>query len=73
MAEHPLVTYRKVRNLTQLALARELHVSRTTVARWECGDRKVGKRKLPEVSEKTGIDRRALRPDLDELLSGAAA
>lgn len=64
---HPLVTYRKRRGLTQKDLAAELDVARETVARWETG-RRIDNDLLPRVSERTGISRGALRPDLAKLL-----
>jgi transcriptional regulator with XRE-family HTH domain len=67
---HPLVAYRKQHGLTQKGLARQLDVARETVARWEKGIRKVDDDLLPRVSERTGIPRNVLRPDLDKLLDG---
>lgn len=66
-AVHPLVTYRKQQRLTQKGLAALLEVARETVARWETG-RRIDDDLLPRVSERTGITRSALRPDLAELL-----
>ena len=64
---HPLAAYRKRRGLTQRALAAELDVARETVARWETG-RKIDDDLLPKVSDRTGIPRGMLRPDLAKLL-----
>ena len=64
---HPLVTYRKQHALTQKGLAAYLEVARETVARWETG-RRIDDELLPKVSERTGIPRGALRPDLAKLL-----
>lgn len=64
---HPLVTYRKQHGLTQKGLAAHLDVARETVARWETG-RKIDDDLLPKVSERTGISRSVLRPDLARLL-----
>ncbi len=69
---HPLKTYRKTADLTQLELADKLGVTRTTVARWEGGKRKVDRELVLTVSEKTGIPKRDLRPDLAELMGEAA-
>jgi transcriptional regulator with XRE-family HTH domain len=67
IAVHPLVAYRKRRGLTQKGLAEELRVARETVARWETG-RKIDDDLLARVSERTGIARGELRPDLARLL-----
>lgn len=64
---HPLVVYRKEKGLTQKGLAGILDVARETVARWETG-RKIDDDQLPKVSERTGIPRGVLRPDLAKLL-----
>lgn len=64
---HPLVAYRKERGLTQKGLAAHLKVARETVARWETG-RRIDDELLPMVSERTGIARGVLRPDLAKLL-----
>lgn len=60
--------YRLGRKLTQDALAKELGVTSITVSRWETGERKIAPSKLNEVSEKTGIPKPELRPDLAELI-----
>lgn len=69
--DHPLKTYRTGRDLTQDALAKELGVSSITISRWETGARKIDTDLLSEISEKTGIPKRQLRPDLAELLAPA--
>lgn len=66
-AVHPLAAYRKQKGLTQKALAAALDVARETVARWETG-RKIDDDLVPKVSERTGIPRGVLRPDLAKLL-----
>lgn len=67
---HPLKTYRANQTppMRRAALARLLKVSKTTVARWEEGRRKIDQDKLQKVSKETGIPIRELRPDLAELL-----
>lgn len=69
-----LIKYRQDTGKTQQDLANECRVPRETVARWELGLRKIsasrkdGPSKLDVVSEKTGIPKPELRPDLAELL-----
>jgi len=65
-ASHPLETYRKTHSMTRAALARHLSVSKTTVARWELGIRKIDLDLVPEVSRITGIPPKELRPDAVE-------
>lgn len=65
---HPLRAYRNARGLSRDDLAALLGVSKPTVWRWEAGKRKVDEELLPAVSEKTGISKADLRPDLAELL-----
>ena len=68
--DHPLKTYREKQEppLSQADLAKLLNVSFITVWRWEAHKRSIDERLLPSVSEKTGISRDKLRPDLAELL-----
>jgi len=54
--------------LSQREFAALLGVARETVARWESGSRKIDEDLLPIVSERTGIPKTVLRPDLVELL-----
>lgn len=68
---HPLVIYRKRHDLTQKGLAAQLDVARETVARWERG-RPIDTDLLPRVSERTGIPKHVLRPDLAKLMDEAA-
>jgi transcriptional regulator with XRE-family HTH domain len=68
IGSHPLKDYREANGLTQEALAGELGVSSITVSRWETGARKIDPELLGAVSEKTGIPKRELRPDLADLL-----
>lgn len=67
-----LTDYREKQGMTPAEFARFLNQPRPTVHRWETGERKIGRSKLPEVSEKTGIPRRDLRPDLADLMNEAA-
>jgi len=66
-AVHPLAAYRKQHGLTQKGLAAQLDVARETIARWETG-RRIDDELLPRVSDRTGIPRGVLRPDLARLL-----
>jgi transcriptional regulator with XRE-family HTH domain len=68
--EHPLKAYRlrQEPRLSQAKFAKRLGVTRTTVARWETGTRKVDHELLPRVVEETGIAPSDLRPDLADLL-----
>ena len=72
MADHALKTYRTEQGLTQDALAKQLGVHPLTVSRWEIGARKIDTTKLDGISEKTGIPKRDLRPDLAEVMREAA-
>ena len=67
---HPLKAFREKHNppLTQRELAALLDVKKSTVWRWEANKRSIDKDLLPRVSEKTGIARSVLRPDLVDLL-----
>ncbi len=60
--------YRTEKGLSQAALGKELGVTDVTVSRWETGRRKIDDELLPMVSEKTGIPKIKLRPDLARLL-----
>jgi transcriptional regulator with XRE-family HTH domain len=72
VGNHPLRAYRDQRGQTQDALAKELGVSSITISRWETGARKIDADLLPAISEKTGIPKRDLRPDLAEVMREAA-
>lgn len=63
-----LTDYRTQRGWTPAELARFLEEDRPTVHRWETGARKIGPDKIEHVSEKTGIPKRYLRPDLAEVM-----
>lgn len=62
---HPLKAYRAKAGLTQLDLADRLGVTRTSVARWETGARKIDANLVAKISRETGIGVLELRPDLD--------
>lgn len=64
MGIHPLKDYRERSDLTQLELARQLGVTRETVARWETGRRKIDPARAARISEATGVPRKELRPDV---------
>lgn len=68
MGNHPLQSFRERQQLTKAALAKLLGVSRPTAHRWETGARKIGVDSLSQVSERTGIPKRELRPDLADAL-----
>ena len=66
----PLQTFREDRGWSQAEMARFLGVSRATFNRWEQLKRRVGRKHLAAVSEKTKIATRKLRPDLAKILEG---
>jgi transcriptional regulator with XRE-family HTH domain len=72
-ATHPIKLYREAQRLTQNDLAERLGVARTTVARWETGERNIDDELLPKVSELTGITKAILRPDLARMLAQTEA
>lgn len=74
VSKNPLTAFRisQTPQLTKAGLAKLLGVSRSIAHRWESGERKIGLDLLPSVSEKTGIPKRELRPDLAEKLEEAA-
>jgi transcriptional regulator with XRE-family HTH domain len=65
-AQHPLRLYRENHSpkLSQESLAERLGVARLTVLRWESGERKIDRTLVSDVSKKTGIPVKDLRPDL---------
>jgi transcriptional regulator with XRE-family HTH domain len=72
--KHPLkvlADYRAAAKKTQADLAQDLGVAVMTVSRWETGDRKIGIKTLSLVSEKTGLPKRELRPDLADTMQEA--
>lgn len=64
-----LKAYRASNGITQDALAKELGVHPLSVSRWETGERRLDRGLLNLVSEKTGIPKRELRPDIAELMT----
>ena len=52
--------------MTRAALARHLRVSKTTIARWEMGIRKIDEDLVPGIANITGIPAKELRPDAVE-------
>jgi transcriptional regulator with XRE-family HTH domain len=68
-----LTEWREREGLNKAQAAKRVGVPRATWLRWETGVRRPGKDKLPKLEQETGIPTRVLRPDLAELLSGAAA
>ncbi len=73
LQEHPLKTYRVANGLSQEEMAVKLEVSSVSVSRWETGARKIDTDLVPAISEKTGIPKAELRPDLAALFSENAA
>lgn len=63
--------YREDRQMSQAQLGQEFGVAAETIYRWESGNRKIDPDLLPLVSEKTGIPREQLRPDLVNLLGAS--
>lgn len=70
---HPLQAFREKQTppMTRAELARLLGVSRETVHRWENGKRDIDRKKLTDITEKTGISPHELRPDLAEIFEEA--
>ena len=63
-----LTDFRTKNGMNHAELARFLNVGAPLAYRWETGARKIGSTKLDQVSRRTGIPKRELRPDLAELL-----
>lgn len=65
---HPLTTYRLAQEppLSLAGLGRMLGVGTPTISRWEKFQRAIDEDRLEEVSVKTGIPAKVLRPDLFE-------
>jgi transcriptional regulator with XRE-family HTH domain len=70
-AKHPLEAYRTSHEMSRAKLAKLLGVSPVTLFRWEKGDRQPNPTKLADITEKTGIPAKELRPDLVEKLGAA--
>lgn len=68
---HPLTKFRQENHLSQPELARLIGVGRSTIHRWESGERKIKRDLLPAISKKTGIPADQLRPDIAKLFGGA--
>lgn len=64
---HPITEYRRRHHLSLDALGRRVGVTRTTVSRWEKGDRKIKADLVEKVADETGISVQELRPDLGRL------
>lgn len=71
VTKHPLRSFRleQVPPLKKADLARLLNVSKTTIARWEEGRRKIDPELVPNIAEKTGISAQELRPDLADVFA----
>ncbi len=69
-AKHPLEAYREAQQLSRFDLAKRLGISPVTLFRWEKGTRQPNPDKLSDITEKTGIPAKELRPDLAEKLAG---
>lgn len=67
-AVHPLRAYRDTHELSRKKLAKTLGVSVPTLFRWEKGERQPDPDKLSDITAKTGIPAKDLRPDLAEKL-----
>lgn len=67
-----LRAYRKDNKLSQKAAAEIVGVYRESWARWETGMRKIDRKKLSDISQRTGIPKRVLRPDLAEIMREVA-
>jgi transcriptional regulator with XRE-family HTH domain len=70
-AKHPLETYREAQHLSRFDLAKVLGISPVTLFRWEKGTRQPNPKKLSDITEKTGIPAKELRPDLVEKLGAS--
>lgn len=67
-----LKEYRRENSLSRAKFGAQVGVDRATVFRWETGQRRIDKDKVPKVSEVTGLPREVLRPDLAAIFSEAA-
>ncbi len=66
---HPLTAWRQHHTppLSIRQAAKKLRVSAASMSRWERRKQQVADRLVPQVSKRTGIPARELRPDLAEL------
>lgn len=71
-ATHSLKQFMDGRGWKQAEMAKFLDVPPGTLSRWLSGKRQIEPTKLREISERTGIPVRDLRPDLAQLLGDAA-
>jgi transcriptional regulator with XRE-family HTH domain len=69
---HPLQAYRKEHGLTRAELARKLEVTRMAIWRYETRTRLIDRELLTRFSERTGLSKSLLRPDLAELMADVA-
>lgn len=65
---HPITAWRARNCLSVRQAAKKLSVSAASVSRWERRVQPIADRLVLQVSERTGISARTLRPDLVELL-----
>lgn len=74
MIQSPLKAYRErqVPPLSQSDLGVKLGFDRMTIFRWETGRRKINADLIEGISEKTGIPKAELRPDLAAMFVEAA-
>jgi DNA-binding XRE family transcriptional regulator len=69
---HPLKEWRSREGLNQETAAQQLGLKAPTLCRLEKGNRQPSPKLAKKLSEQTGIPVSKLRPDLAELLRGAA-
>lgn len=67
MTNGTLRTWRKANKVSQVKLAEMLGIKQETVSKWELGKTKIPVKRVPQLSEITGIPRVLLRPDLPEV------
>jgi len=61
---HPLKEWRSRKGLNQEAAAQQLGLKAPTLCRFEKGNRRPSPRLAKKISEKTGIPKSELRPDI---------
>ena len=66
----PLAQYREKHGLSLSAMGARLGVHKSTVNRWERGERLPRASQLAHISRLTGIPAAVLRPDLAEAMKG---